>query len=55
MRRIFELSRKEGLTHKEIADITGTQKENVAKHISNALAILRIKLGSSLKILFLIV
>lgn len=45
MRQIFELSRKEHLTHKEIAETLNTTEVNVTRHISNALKIMRTKLG----------
>jgi RNA polymerase sigma-70 factor (family 1) len=45
MRQIFELSRNEYLTHKEIADRLNTSENNVTTQISNALRILRTKLG----------
>jgi RNA polymerase sigma-70 factor (ECF subfamily) len=45
MRQIFEMSRVEHLTHKEIADSLKTSENNVTTQISNALRILRTKLG----------
>jgi RNA polymerase sigma-70 factor (family 1) len=45
MRQIFEMSRNEYLTHKEIADRLNTSENNVTTQISNALRILRTKLG----------
>jgi RNA polymerase sigma-70 factor (ECF subfamily) len=45
MRQIFELSRNEHLTHKEIAKSLNTSENNVTTQISNALRILRTKLG----------
>jgi RNA polymerase sigma-70 factor (family 1) len=45
MRIIFEMSRNEHLTHKEIADSLNTTENNVTTQISNALRILRTKLG----------
>jgi RNA polymerase sigma-70 factor (family 1) len=45
MRVIFEMSRIEQLTHKEIADSLNTSENNVTTQISNALRILRAKLG----------
>lgn len=47
MRLIFELSRKEHLNRKEIAKELDTSEHNVAKQITNALRILRIKLVDS--------
>ena len=45
MRQVFEMSRNEYLTHKEIADRLNTSENNVTTQISNALRILRTKLG----------
>lgn len=45
MRRVFELSRKENLTHKEIADLLNISEQSVRSHVKNALQILRTKLG----------
>jgi RNA polymerase sigma-70 factor (family 1) len=44
MREVFELSRKNFLTHKEIAAQLGTSEETVKKQISNSLRVLRLKL-----------
>lgn len=45
MREVFELSRKEHLSHVEIAERLHISVQTVSKHITNALRILRIKLG----------
>lgn len=45
MREIFELSRKHHLSHKEIAERLNIAEQTVSKQVSNALKILRIKLG----------
>jgi len=45
MKRIFEMSRKENLSHKDIAAKLGTSENNVATQITTALRILRTKLG----------
>lgn len=45
MRRIFELSRKENLSHSEIAQQLKTSENNVSKHVNNAIRILKLKLG----------
>jgi RNA polymerase sigma-70 factor (family 1) len=45
MRDVFILSRKHHLSHKEIALQLGIEETTVKKQISNALKILRVKLG----------
>jgi RNA polymerase sigma-70 factor (ECF subfamily) len=45
MRVIFELSRKEELSYKEIAEKLETTENNVSKQVNNALRILRTKMG----------
>jgi RNA polymerase sigma-70 factor (family 1) len=45
MKLMFELSRKENLSHKEIASKLGTSENNVSTQITTALRILRTKLG----------
>ncbi len=45
MREIFELSRKEYRTHKEISEYLNISDKTVKKQISNALHILKAKLG----------
>jgi len=45
MRQIFELSRNEHYSHREIAEILDTNEQNVSKQIMNALKILRNRLG----------
>ncbi len=54
MRRMFELSRKEHLSHKEIAALVNTSEFTVSKQISNALKILKGKVGRALTILFFV-
>lgn len=44
-REVFEMSRKQHLTHKEIAGRLGTSEETVKKQMSQALRVLRVKLG----------
>lgn len=46
MRLVFELSRKENLSHKEIASNLGISEQTVRSHIKHALKVLRTKLGS---------
>ncbi|WP_222538925.1 RNA polymerase sigma factor [Pedobacter polysacchareus] len=53
MRAVFELSRKEQLSHKEIAEQLTISEQTVRKHVQHALKILRVKLGL-LVFLFLI-
>ncbi|MGJ1422310.1 RNA polymerase sigma factor [Sphingobacterium spiritivorum] len=43
MRQVFELSRKEGLSHKEISDLLGITEQSVRSHIKGALRILRLR------------
>ncbi|TCD03945.1 RNA polymerase sigma factor [Pedobacter psychroterrae] len=45
MREVFELSRNQHLSHKEIAAIMGTTEQTVKKQVTKALKILRTKLG----------
>lgn len=45
MRQVFELSRKTGLSHREIAEQLDISEETVKKHIHHALKVLRVKLG----------
>ena len=45
MREVFELSRKEHLSHREIAGKLGISEQTVSKQITNALKILRTRLG----------
>jgi RNA polymerase sigma-70 factor (family 1) len=46
MKEVFELSRKQRLTHKEIAEKLNLSEQTVKKQVNNALKILRIKLGT---------
>jgi len=45
MREVFELSRKEHLSHREIAWKLEISEQTVSKQITNALKILKLKLG----------
>lgn len=45
MRRVFELSRKGNLSHREIAEILSISEKTVDRQISNALLRLRMRLG----------
>jgi len=52
MRQVFELSRKENLSHTEIAQRLKITENNVSQHLSNALKIFKIKLGDILSLIF---
>lgn len=54
MREVFLLSRNEHLSHKEIADKLDISEKTVSRQISNALKILRTKLGLVLYLAFLL-
>lgn len=54
MRRVFELSRMEGLSHKEIATMLELSEQSVRSHIKNALRILRGRLGFHFLLLLLL-
>ncbi|WP_276088065.1 RNA polymerase sigma-70 factor [Pedobacter sp. JY14-1] len=45
MREIFQLSRKEKLTHKEIAEVLNISEHTVATQMKRALKVLRLRLG----------
>lgn len=45
MRKVFLLSRRQHFTHKEIAEQLGIEESTVKRQVSNALIILRRKLG----------
>lgn len=47
MREVYQLSRQEHLSHREIAARLGISEETVKKHIQHALQLLRIALGQS--------
>ncbi|QXU43945.1 RNA polymerase sigma factor [Pedobacter sp. D749] len=50
MREVFELSRKQHKTHKEIAEQLNISDKTVKKQINNALRILKSKMGDSFNI-----
>lgn len=54
MREVFEMSRKEHLTHKEIAERLGTSEQTVKKQMTNTLKVLRVKLGLLIYLLYFI-
>lgn len=47
MRQVFEMSRKENLSHKEIGKLLGTSDETVKKQINKSLKIIRSNLKES--------
>lgn len=53
MREIFLMSRKEHLSHKQIADILELSETTVKKQVNNALKILRSRLGMAFFLYFL--
>ena len=54
MRAIFLLSRSSHLSHQEIAEQLSISEQTVAKQVTNALKILRVRLGSLIVLLFLL-
>lgn len=54
MREVFELSRKQHLSYKEIGEQLGISEHTVKRQVSNALGILRSKLGVSSGLIFLL-
>jgi RNA polymerase sigma-70 factor (family 1) len=54
MRKIFELSRKQHFSHKEIAEKLGISEKTVKNQVNNALKSLRVKLGLLLFFIFLL-
>jgi RNA polymerase sigma-70 factor (ECF subfamily) len=52
MREIFILNRKENLTHREIATRLAISEQTVSKQITNALKVLRVRLGSLFVLFF---
>ena len=55
MREIFEMSRNQQLSHKEIAEKLGISDKTVRKQINNALKILKVKLNVSAGLLFILI
>jgi len=53
MRQVFELSRKGGLSHRQIGAELNLSEKTVKKQVSNSLKILRSKLGVSVFVSFL--
>lgn len=54
MREVFELSRKQHYSHKQIAEKLEISEQTVSKHVTNALRILRVRLGVFIYLLWLI-
>jgi len=54
MREVFELSRKQNLSHKQIAELMGTTEQTVKKQMTYALKTLRKKLGLPLFLMMLL-
>ena len=54
MREVFLLSRNEHLSHQEIAERLGISEQTVAKQVTNALRILRVRLGSLFVLIYLL-
>lgn len=52
MRVIFEMSRKEHLSHKEISQELSISANTVKKQINNAIRIIKLKLGNTINFLF---
>lgn len=53
MRQVFEMSRKENLSYKEIAEELSLSDKTVKKQVSNAIKILRLKLNVLFSLLIL--
>jgi RNA polymerase sigma-70 factor (family 1) len=54
MREVFELSRKQHFSHKQIAEKLEISEQTVSKQVTNALRILRVRLGVFAYVLWLI-
>jgi RNA polymerase sigma-70 factor (family 1) len=54
MREVFELSRKQNFSHKEISELLDISEQTVSKQVTNALRILRVKLGIFVYLYFLL-
>ncbi|MNH46718.1 RNA polymerase sigma factor [compost metagenome] len=54
MQEVFLMSRKDNLSHKEIADKLGITEPTVKKQVNNALKTLRVKLGLFAYLIFLL-
>ncbi|HWW39398.1 RNA polymerase sigma-70 factor [Pedobacter sp.] len=54
MKKVFEMSRKEGMSHKDIANELGTSEHTIRTQIKKSLRILRSRLGLVLYLFFLL-
>lgn len=54
MREVFELSRKENLTHKQIAERMAISEETVTDQVKKALKILKPKIGLAIAMMYFI-
>lgn len=54
MREVFELSRKEQMSHREIAERLGISEQTVKTQVKRALKILRLRLGLMIYIAYLL-
>lgn len=54
MKEVFLLSRRENLSHKQIAELLGTTEQTVKKQMTNTLKVLRGKLGLLNYLLFIL-
>ncbi|WP_175632485.1 RNA polymerase sigma factor [Pedobacter ghigonis] len=54
MRKVFEMSRKNGYNRKQIAELLNLSEETVKAHMYQSLKRLKMKLGSMLSIVFLL-
>lgn len=54
MKKVFEMSRKEGMSHKDIAEALGTSEHTVRTQVKKSLRILRTKLGIVVYLLYML-
>ncbi len=54
MKEVFQLSRREHLSHKEISERLDISEQTVSKHVTNALKILKVRLGTFIHMVCLI-
>lgn len=53
MRTVFEPSRKDGLSHKEIAEQLNISEQSARSHVKGALKTLRLRLGAFILLYFI--